>query len=840
MKSDSRLLAAYRAVEQREIEILSCDIFDTLLWRKVPEPTDLFLLLGEQLKEWLIPSITAEGFADLRAVAEQTLRLEKELTHRTTEITLSEIYWRLHPLFVKLSTDQMLAGTVKGIYESDVSTLVNMEVELEKKLLCFDLNILQLLSFAQQQGIPIILVSNTYFDEEHIAYFLENHLSATLYLSCVYGCGKQSGLFRKVIQTVQVAPHKILHIGDDDECDVEAPSAEGIQTLHYAKGDKKFEEIVELEWPIDFAQRKQLLDRDQGDCGMTSLRAKMLHHCSLNDLKREDHFFWKYGATILGPVLFGFVHWIYERCCAMQQNEVFCLMREGKLYSHLIKLFAPFYPHHTIEAKHLWVSRLFITHASMANSSVKDLKTTMNAFLEHFTMEDFCTYLGLDIGKMQKWSSYRHMILEDPSLRRQFILYLVNKEALRRQIMECASAKRERFLKYVSGLKNLSEESHMILVDVGWRGSAQMALHQILDLINSPVHLHGLYLGTTQKANPALLSGVMTEGFLFKGGFPNNNYTHKGCYVLEQTATAETGLGPLLDIGEDGSLVTSPVRIPPKQKKQAECVQKGIFDFFEYAGQYVRSGSIKLETQSEAFQSQLRAILQRSMIKPTQVEAFKFGPWLHEHGPTPHLTQVIGKDAYYERFIKDMLPSIAFKESGLNWPAAYTAKTSKYLTLTSEALWLKTVPPQCFLSEDTLPLKIFLDTGSDFSKKAHHALDLRSNPNRHFFSLVKIFSVKKPLQRILLMFSSPSSLVRIKSLRLMIYHKTKPEPELLTFFETENSTPPMTCTSGRQLDHNTFYSEEHLKLLHTFATESIYQVQLKLCCETFHIHSDSL
>lgn len=839
LNTDSRLVNAYASIDAKEIEVLSLDIFDTLVWRKVPEPEDLFLILGERFQKegFLIPAVTAVGFASLRVAAERKARLEKESTQETTEVTLTEIYWHLESAFYKLSTEQMLTDK-KGIYASDVSKLVQMELQLEKELLHVDENILQLIEYAKEKNIKVILVSNTYFEEEQLSFLLENFLNlkklTALFLSCEFGCSKQNGLFECVLKKLNIPANRILHIGDHYKYDVQVAKKSGFCTLYFAKQDKKLKDLVEREWPEDLCKRKHLLDSQQGDFGLTALRAKISHHIQLNALAAEERFYWHYGATVLGPILLGFVQWIYERCEQMQVSQVFCLMREGKLYANLIERFASYFPTHRLQAKPLWVSRSFMAHAALSTANAKELLTLLATFVQHCTVENYCSYLGVDISKLTKWSKYRHMMLEDPLLRERLLRYLIKDRPLRQKIIHIASEKRQRFLDYLKTLTSLESENPLTLVDIGWNGTAQSAMQQIFKLSDISTSLHGLYLGTTEATQAALLNDIICEGYLLKGGIPDTGNAYKrGCFVLEQTATAETGVGPLIDIESTGKIINLPFLIPEKQKRQAKCVQAGIFSFFDYAGHYIKKGALKLNAHSEALQHQLRTLLLRSMINTTQAEAVKFGTWLHEHGPTAHSTQMIGKNPYYERFIKDMLPIAAFKEGSLNWPAAYTAKYSKYLTLTTEALWMNTLPPRCFLSEDNFLLKIFLDTGKNFSKKAHQSIILRSNPNRHFYTLVRVFSSKKALKRVLLMLTFPEALVRIKSLRFIAFGKKTPLPYELTFFESENSSAQIECLSGKQLDFNTFYCDDKLQLLHAFKNSDIYQIKLKLCCEMF-------
>jgi len=843
--SDSRLLRAYTSIETGEIALLSLDLFDTLVWRKLPCPEDLFLLLGRQLKEegWLIPAVTMESFAELRKTAEMAARREKAFIQNTEEVTLTEIYWRLEPLFIKLSLEQIIHGETKGLYESDVSLVVKKELALEKALLQPDIDLLKLFTLARQKNIQVILVSDTYFEEAQIKELLENHLPlheiSTLFLSSEYGCSKKKGLFKAVLEEMQLPPDKILHIGDKETCDVLPARELGMRTIHYFKQDAKLNDIFEREWPKNLSKRCLYLDNNQGDFGISALRSKISHHCEIEKLHPDERFFWNYGATVLAPVLLGFVHWIYERCQDMQQETVYCLMREGRLYARLIQRYSECYKQHPLKTKELWVSRLFITHAALFTASKKELKAVMKAFLEHFTVEQFCVYLGIDLQTLPKWHSQRHLMLEEEVLQDRLIHDLLSNPSLIQLIVEKANTKRERFLKYLSTLAPLEETGQLVLVDIGWNGTAQIALHEILQWIKNPSKLHGLYLGTTENVCASLLRGNVSEGFLFKGGYPFYGNAHKkGCFVLEQTATAETGVGPLADISPEGEILNHPFLIPEKQKKQSILIQKGIFAFFDYACGAIKRGALHISSQSEPWLHQLRSIFLRSMLNPTQTEASKFGHWKHEHGPFQHLTQVIGKNSYYDTYIKDMLPVAAFKESRLNWPAAYTAKQSKYLTLTSEAMWLKTLPPECFLSQDSYPLKIFVDTGRDFSQKATQVLELRSNPNRQFFALTKLSSTKKPIERIQLVFAFPPSLVRIHTLRISVYDAKHPVPQELCFFES-TQVPKIEMYSRETLSFNTFYCEEPLKMIYTLPSQNVYQIDFKLCCEMFPIKKDS-
>src|SRR5205807_4973867 len=73
---DERLLPAFEALADPDVLTVSVDVFDTLLWRRVAEPVDAFVLLGEQLagELALADDVTPAVFAKLRAAAENRAR----------------------------------------------------------------------------------------------------------------------------------------------------------------------------------------------------------------------------------------------------------------------------------------------------------------------------------------------------------------------------------------------------------------------------------------------------------------------------------------------------------------------------------------------------------------------------------------------------------------------------------------------------------------------------------------------------------------------------------------------------------------------------------------------
>lgn len=823
---DVRLETAYQLIDAGNIKCLSLDIFDTLLWRKVPVPADLFLILGYQLKKegWLIPAVPPEGFVELRTKAEQIARFKKRET--TTEVTLQEIYWALSGIFTKITIDEMIAGK-KGITsESDINDLVLAEIQLEKQILRYDENIIALIQYAVSKKIPVVLISNTYFSEETIREFVSNVLPfiQKLFISCEYGIKKDDGLFAKMLEELQVLPQDVLHIGDNYQADIQGAKKFGISALFYQKTDEEFTQILNCEWPTnDPALRCTHLDSQQGDFGLTSLRAKIRFESG------QSSFFWQYGASVLGPCLTGFTHWVYDRCKNLKESKVFCLMREGRLYNNLIKEYAPYYPSHKLETAELWGSRQFVTHACVFHGTAQEIfAVTKSHPASRFTYESFLAYLGLDIEEIDELVQYKHVELDEPDIRIELANFLSQNEALRGKIVQFAEKKRKRFLKYLSNLIDLNNTTHITLVDVGWSGTIQGALQAILLLSGYSIQVHGLYLCTTHDTELALMQGFTREGYLSKMNYPycDVQVIKRGMYAMEQTSIA--GLGALVDIDEAGHVLTATPSMSQEQMQQARTIQEGILAFSNCMGKFVLKNG--WNSSSDALIHQLRGILVRATGWPTKAEANSFETWSHDHISLQDSSRhALGKSNYYEEFIKDMLPKWAFEDWGMTWPFVYAAKTSKTLTETALVGRSEIIPPECFLSIDAIPLRVYIDHGEGFSTKAEKELLLRSNANRKFYAFDKLFSIHAPIKKIRLEIDLPNSYIKMASLRLTTQFTNSPAKELHTFFENGSTNKDLICSLSQEIPHLFLTQSSPLTLTYSFNNPNIYQIYLNFC-----------
>ena len=187
-------------------EVISFDIFDTLLMRKVLFPIDVFFLMQKR-----------EGLND--AFPEHRISVEK-----------------------KLVAEGIVAPSILNIYRKLVydypdamynrQKLLNTEYELDRELILCRQDMIQAFNYAKMKKKRIFLVSDMYYSKRQIQQILlDNEIVGyeDIFVSSEYGMNKESGLFDKLLEKAD--SKKVLHVGDCYEADILTAEQYQIDTL---------------------------------------------------------------------------------------------------------------------------------------------------------------------------------------------------------------------------------------------------------------------------------------------------------------------------------------------------------------------------------------------------------------------------------------------------------------------------------------------------------------------------------------------------------------------------------------------------------------------------------
>ncbi len=712
--TDARLERAYELLASDSFDVLSLDVFDTILWRKVPEPHDVFVLLALRLIEMggLAPDVDGGAFALLRRRAEARARQRREESGRGVEVTLREI-WETIP-----------AGVLDGMTKDEA---LAEEVELERALLVPDLDVVNLMQAAQERGKRLVAVSDTYFSEAQLSSFLGVAPVGSLSLERVFASsdrriGKGSGLWRVVLDELKVKPKRVLHVGDNHEADVAVPGGLGIGTVYFERRPGHLAQVIERENRHALAP----LSPHHGDFGLAALRSKALHRTECRDQPPALKSLWEYGAVSLGPPLTGFAEWVLERAREQGVSKVFCLMREGDLFARLINASAA-HVDSPVTAEPIWLSRQLLARASIYEGTSDEL-TSLFLRIRMPTVSELCRTLGLEPGDVPGFSGRGDARLDQPHLPEELLGTISGRPDLRARVIAHSAETRARILRYVESKRPPGGE-RLALVDLGWGGTIQWLLDDLFARSGTELETVGFYLMTDARAAERMLEGVRLHGFLAAAGHPEGPVAafRRSPEILEQICMPNHGS----QVGLTAELepVLADDDTPVMQAVEREAVQRGIFAFQREWARYRTAAPTSLVPFHDWGQDRLRSILVRAVTAPTPEEARLFAGWLHDEnfgstGTAPMVPQTSARAARY--LDPDALVEMPMSE--LYWPFGLAALHDETLARSVEAVATGVVPWDAFSSElETGRVEIYVDRGWGFRSDGMAAIPARRN-----------------------------------------------------------------------------------------------------------------
>ncbi|HTR76438.1 MAG TPA: HAD family hydrolase [Solirubrobacterales bacterium] len=622
-------------LESDAIEVVSTDIFDTLVWRRTLNPTDAFLDLGERLvaASMLAPSLSSGSFANLRRLAEERVRADRKEALGDSEVTLGEIYGGFG--------DWVFAG-------HPAEAVLELEIELERELIVPDLDVVELLREVAARGKTIVAISDIYFSADQIrSLFGQPELGSLpfrrIFTSSDHREGKTGRLFDIALAALGCDPAQMVHIGDNLKSDIEPAEERGIRTVFLEKRSAAFEAMLDREemfgrpalWRETTATTSRRRPGATVDFGLTALRAKMDHRDEIQRVPTGLRAHWRFGATVLGPALAGFGEWVHERAREMGAGRVHCLMREGEFLTRFVAAAGPgaSWP---VEAMPLWLSRFVATRAAIGEADERELERLMFGVTPP-TVAQFCHRLGLQPSDIAGLSGHSETRLHDPIIRRLVLDAILEDAALRGRIVEDSRRLRDRVVRSLQ--ETAPGDGPIVVVDIGWGATIQQRLTEALGHAGVEREVAGLYLMTNEIAGYAISRGHRIHGFVTDNGFPDHmsGSVMRAPEIIEQSLMPEFGtqlglneeLGPILDVNH----------VPAPQLAEAAAVRQGAFAFQR---EYVRYRTVlpsKLVSLAEAPEA-LGAVLTRAVVSPTAEEVTAFSGWVHDEnfgvqGQTP-------------------------------------------------------------------------------------------------------------------------------------------------------------------------------------------------------------
>lgn len=429
-------------------ELISFDIFDTLIKRNCNKPTDIFDIC--EIKYNKSHSKKISDFKKIRIRAEENCRNSSQYD----EITLDEIY-----SFIKydcLKTDEM----------------INIEKEAELEYCVVNKEFKEIYDYCIEHKKRVIIISDMYLDEDTIKKILDKngYSKVKLYLSSTYRKTKYHGdIYKIVIKEEKITPRKILHIGDSKRADLYSPFTNGIMAYKINRVTKNTSFIPFMD---------------------DSINNNVLYNFINNNVYGMNQYE-KIGFELLGPICYSFCNWIHETAKQLKIKKLFFCARDMKIIQDMYNCL---YKSDAIDNEYFYVSRKsmkfpylyknndiksFISIISDQKKSMQDILKTFGLKINDKTIKKYHLLDGFydkaTLGNTQSFKDfYNNVLLKEIESNKEF------------------SNQYNGFINY---LRSIGFDENCAIVDLGWMGTIQYSMQKIVNH-----NFHGMYFSLGSNA----------------------------------------------------------------------------------------------------------------------------------------------------------------------------------------------------------------------------------------------------------------------------------------------------------------------------------------------------
>ena len=456
-------------------DIVVCfDFFDTLVLRSImPEYTKR--IASQHLSDLLDNYCSPAELYGMRRELEVEMCRENHATGFDPEFNLEQLAGRM---FNRLNKQQIVSMN-RFAKDSFVGILLYIEVAVEKQVQRPCHEMVTLLKKIRNQQVTIVLVSDFYLSERYFSKFLEHHRLASffdhLYISADHLVTKGSGrMYDRIAKNLEIDKSSMLMIGDNSHADRKMAEESGVKSLLLDRRDQK-----------QFYRVWEEKQRDKEAC-QNRLENKFDEAIS----RHGDKLFKEIGLS-----LWCFIRKLFKQLMKDGVENLFFLSREGEFLKKIFEQYQnDLYGGQIVNCHYMIASRKSTYLASLGPLSDENFARlfyqyrdiSLRGFLLSLNIPEtiaraICIKIGVDFDiRYQNFPESEHF--------REIVDCRLFKETYK----NCQRVHRDGFLKYLDTFGVNFMEAGLYLVDVGWKGSIQ---DNIFDLLNKKVKVTGYYLG---------------------------------------------------------------------------------------------------------------------------------------------------------------------------------------------------------------------------------------------------------------------------------------------------------------------------------------------------------
>lgn len=436
-------------------DVISFDVFDTLLGRYVLHPTDLFELVEQRF-------LKDQG----RMISFKSLRIQAQRDSGYAP-SLRDIYAYLHK---------------SGVSLSDCKTLYSLEIQLEKQLIYPKQPVLEIFRYAKSQGKAVFLTSDMYFPKLEMEELLHDKGICDydgLLISCEEKAEKSDGmLFLKLREKTH--GFSILHIGDNPLHDESMARGSGCDAWRLWNGSDLFA-VSSLRGMLAFPQENFGIRLALGlICAKLFSDPFILHKTKGRFVLSTPE---QVGYCFVGPWALGFMQWISKQAELLGIEQLLYLSREGFLFFHLGQLIQKYGYMPNIDQFYIKASRHAVSVASLrTEQDIKKFLVRRESNYRHDAKtrkELLELFFSIHPSPDDQWAS------EAVGTPEEMFLYL---RPYFPEILQNSAKKRTWYLNYLKN-QNVLDQKKAAVFDFVAQGTIQTYLEELMEK-----KLIGLYM----------------------------------------------------------------------------------------------------------------------------------------------------------------------------------------------------------------------------------------------------------------------------------------------------------------------------------------------------------
>lgn len=460
-------------------DVISFDVFDTLLFRPFSHPTDVFYLVGIKLHY--------PDFKRIRVEIEERVREKKHEEKGTWEVTFEEIWDAMEQ-------------------ETGISKSIGMQVEwaLERKSCYANPYMLRVVEKLQSRGKRLVATSDMYLGGERIRKLLEEcgyRSFEGYFVSSDYGVSKSDGGLYDVMREKTGGTGVYIHVGDHPYSDCEQARRHHVRAYLYPN-----------------IHRENCRAEDMSSLTGSIYRGLVNGHIhnGLHVFSREYEYGYLYGGLFVA----GYCRFIHDYVHNHEIEKILFLSRDGAV---LLDAYRKMYPQEAQNTEYVFWSRLAAVKLTARYYKYDYFRRFLyHKVDQHFTIRRILREMELE----QQLES----LCRETKVKPEDELTYKNVEKIKKYLMDTWEQVLDHYKEQVTAggmyFRGILEGCRKAAaVDIGWVGSGAVMLDTAVNQIwGIGCGITGIVAGTNTCLSPEMDAG---EPFLLNGQMVSYLYSQR-------------------------------------------------------------------------------------------------------------------------------------------------------------------------------------------------------------------------------------------------------------------------------------------------------------------------